>query len=114
MTDKLKVKDISKNFDQMVHINLEELPPLPPPYDKVEELPGFKKLTEQTKENYDGSLDGVVAAGLPKPKSKEEEQELIDKFISGIKKLFSKNNNWGFWQPLILSMETLCPLPDLQ
>jgi Fe-S oxidoreductase len=105
MTDKLKVKDISKNFDQMVHINLEELPPLPPPYDKVEELPGFKKLTEQTKENYDGSLDGVVAAGLPKPKSKEEEQELIDKFISGIKKLFSKNNNWGFWQPLILSME---------
>ena len=72
----------------------------------MEEQPGFKKLKEGTHDKFDGAIDGVLAAGVPKPKSKEEEQqEIINKFIEGVKKLFSKQNNWTFLQPLLLSME---------
>ncbi len=106
-TDKprIKVKDISLPTEQLVDIETGDLLPLPPPYDNTEELPGIKKLSESARETYDGALDGVLASGLPKPKSKEEEEELIRKFESGIKKLFSKQDNWGFLMPITLTME---------
>ncbi len=101
----IRIKDISKKDGQLVELLPEEFVPLPPPYDKPEEQPGFKKLSEQARSDYDSTLDGVLASGIPLPKTPEEEQLLIDKFIAGVKKLFTKENNWGFLQPLILSME---------
>jgi Fe-S oxidoreductase len=102
---KIKVTDISKDNIQLAEFSKEDFIKLPPPYDNEAELPGFKKLTVKQRADYDASLDGVLAVGIPKPKSSDEEKELIDKFISGVKKLFSKENNWGFLQPLTLSME---------
>lgn len=101
----MKLKDFSKPGEQLVELHPDEMMPLPPPYDKLEEQPGFKGLSESAKEEYETSLDGVIAVGVPKPKSKEEEDELIKKFLSGVEKLFSKQDNWTFWQPLVLSME---------
>ncbi len=106
MSRNVKVHHISKQFDVLQEdIIPEDLLPLPAPYDNWEELPGFKKLKDETKEKYDASLDGFIAVGLEKPKTQEEEDRLVELFISGIKKLFTKNNNWGFLQPLTLSME---------
>lgn len=105
MTSKFNIKDISTKSGQLVELDPEEFIPLPAPYDKLENLPGFQKLKPAALEKYDGGLDGVLVAGLPKPASKEEEQMYIDKFISGVKKLFSKENNWGFLMPLTMSME---------
>jgi ferredoxin len=102
---KFKIKDISIKSDQLAGIDVEKLLPLPAPYDKVEELPGFKKLKPEVMEKYEASLDGVLAVGIPKPESKEEEDRLVEAFISGLRKLFSKENNWAFLQPLTLSME---------
>ncbi|MGQ9818587.1 MAG: (Fe-S)-binding protein [Candidatus Kapaibacteriales bacterium] len=103
---KIKITDFSNPLiDPLIDIQPTTTIELPPPYDKLENLPGFKKLSEQTKQNVDTSLDGVVAVGIPKPKSEAEEKELVEKFISGLIKLFSKENNWTFLQPLILSME---------
>jgi len=103
--NKIKIKDISSDAEQLTQIELENLIPLPAPYDKMEDLPGFKRLTEKQMSEFEGSLDGVMAVGLPKPKSEEEEQKLVEAFLSGLKKLFSKENNWAFLQPLTLSME---------
>jgi len=50
-------------------------------------------------------LDDTVAVGIPKPKNKEEEERYLRAFLSGLKKLFEKENNWAFLQPLLLSME---------
>ncbi len=103
---KLKVKDIGNpNLLQLAEINPDKFFPLPAPYDKIEEQPGFNKLKDSAREKYDGSLDGVIAVGFEPPKTKEEEDELVKKFISGLEKLFSRNNNWAFLQPLTLSME---------
>ncbi len=106
MKKNLKLTDISKDGDtQLTEVNIDELIPLPPPYDKSEELPGFKQLTQDQKERLVCNLDGFVALALPKPKSKEEEKKYIGQFISGLKKLLSKENNWTFLQPLLLSLD---------
>lgn len=100
----IRLTDISKPYE-LVEINPQELEPLPPPYDKIDNLPGFKRLSETAKATYSSSLDGVLAVGLPRPANKEEEERLVNLFISGVKKLFSPENNWAFLQPLTLSME---------
>lgn len=53
----------------------------------------------------EATLDDTVLINVPKPKTKEEEDALVQSFISGLEKLFSKENNWAFLQPLLLSME---------
>ncbi len=102
----VKVEDISKPSDRLVRIRLEDLMPLPPPYDK----PGMEPPTTEPKpewaDKYIVELDGYIAIDLPwKPKTKEEEEALIRKFLDGLKKLVSKSDNWTFLQPLLLSLE---------
>ena len=46
-----------------------------------------------------------LAVNIPQPKTREEEQELVRKFLSGLDKLFTRENNWTFLQPLVLTME---------
>ena len=106
MTKKLKLTDIAKGKDnQLTEVNIDELIPLPPPYDKAEELPGIKQLTRDQRERLVANLDGFVALALPRPKNNEEEKKYIEQFISGLKKLLSKENNWTFLQPLLLSLD---------
>jgi len=103
----LKLADFSRvGGAQLTYLYMDELIPLPPPYDKVEELPGFRQLTEDQRKRLVCNLDGVVSyTGLPRPRDKEEEQKFVEQFISGLNKLLSKENNWTFLQPLLLSID---------
>lgn len=56
-------------------------------------------------EKYEASLDDTIAISIPKPKNKEEEDKLVVGFFSGLEKLFTKENDWTFLQPLLLSMD---------
>jgi Fe-S oxidoreductase len=105
MNRRIKVEDIGKKSDQLTHVAKEDLKPLPPPYEKPESWPDWPPLTEKQRAAAESSLDDTIAIGIPHPKSKEEEDELVRKFLSGLEKLFQKQNNWGFLQPLKLSME---------
>ncbi|MBF0430030.1 MAG: (Fe-S)-binding protein [Fibrobacteria bacterium] len=101
-----KIEDFGKNPEQpLTEVKLEDLPPLPPPYDKLEEQPTWKEIPEEKKKDMACNLDGFVGLSLPKPASAEEEKELVDKFVSGLQKLLTKENNWGFLQPLSLTLE---------
>ena len=102
---KTKIRDISKQNAQLAEIVPEELMSLPYPYNQPDSKPPFNRLTEEQKGRYEASLDGVSAIGIPRPKSKQEEEELVKKFLSGLKKLFSKEDNWTFLQPLLLSLD---------
>ena len=42
---------------------------------------------------------------LPKPKDKQEEEKLVARFLSGLKKLLSQDDNWLFWQPLMQTLD---------
>lgn len=105
MKKSLTVKDISRPTKQLIEIAPGDLMKLPYPYDQPDTEPPLKQLTEEQKLKYESSVDGVLAIGIPKPKSKQEEEEFVKKFLSGLKKLLSKENNWTFWQQLMLSLE---------
>jgi Fe-S oxidoreductase len=105
MSKKVKVADVGKPSEQLGHVDPAECVKLPPPYDNPENIPEWTPLKDSAKETYESSLDDTIAVSIPKPETKEEEQELVRKFLSGLEKLFQKENNWTFLQPFVLSME---------
>ena len=102
--DNIKPQDMGKTSE--VIVRPEKLMPLPAPYDKPGMEPEFKPVKDTWKEDFCASLDGFVGNDtLARPKTKEEEQEMIKKFLSGLDKLFSDQTNRGYLQPLALSFE---------
>ena len=101
----VRVDDIGHNKEQLADIAAEDLIELPFPDDQVEQDPPIKPLTDEQKKTYECSLDGVLGVSIPKPKTKEEEDKLVASFLKGLKKLFSKEDNWTFLQPLSLTLE---------
>ncbi|MFC1963984.1 (Fe-S)-binding protein [Chloroflexota bacterium] len=103
---KTKLKSISQNpADQLTDITAEDLVSLPYSEDELVEILPVKPLNEEQRNEYECSLDGVSAVAIPKPKSKEEEEKLVQSFLNGLKKLLSKQDNWTFLQPLTLALE---------
>ncbi len=104
MNQTLSPADISKKSKKLAHIEPNQLPPLPPPYEDFNNTP-IPELKEEKIAKIEASLDDTIAIGIPKPTTPEEEGQYIQAFLSGLKKLFDKENNWTFLQPLLLSME---------
>lgn len=100
----LKPSDIANASECLCHIEPGEFAPLPPPYEDFNQR-AVTPLKPEKLRNIESSLDDTVAVGIPKPANKEEEEALVLQFLSGLKKLFEKENNWTFLQPLLLSME---------
>jgi Fe-S oxidoreductase len=89
----------------LIHLENCDLMPLPALLDDPAADHEWKELTEQARHRYECGLDDTCALSLPQPKSPEEENQLVAKFLSGLDKLFSRENNWTFLQPLVLTME---------
>ena len=89
----------------VTHVENADLMPLPPPLDDPAAEHAWKLLTEKARATYECGLDDTCALSLPQPKTPEEEALLVGKFLNGLEKLFSVENNWTFLQPLVLSME---------
>lgn len=106
MTRKIRLQDMSRrDREPLVHLENRDLMPLPAPLDSPEKDKPWKPLGAKLPETVECGLDDTVAINVPQPKSKEEEDELVGKFLSGLDKLFTAENNWTFLQPLVLSME---------
>jgi Fe-S oxidoreductase len=102
---RVKIEEISHNPGPLAEFSAEGLMELPFPDGQKEKEPPIKPLSDAQKQSYESSLDGVLALSIPRPKTKEEEEKLVASFLKGLKKLFSKENNWTFLQPLSLTME---------
>ncbi len=96
-------RDFGRPADQLLELHSEELMPLPKPMD--DPLPPLKGVNQSRRQALETTLDGYSAIGLPKPASKEEEERLVAKFLDGLRKLLSQDDNWSFWQPLMLSLD---------
>jgi len=107
MKKEIRPSDISQNpEEQLLEIKAEDLMPLPFLDGKQDEQPPVKPLTDDQKKTYENSLDGISVVGIPRPQTKEEEEKLVESFLSGLRKLLSKENNWTFWQQLMLTLES--------
>ena len=100
---RVSLNDVGKNSGQLTHIDPEDLMPLPTPLDRRE--PDWKPLSETARTKYEATLDDTLILNIPKPQTKQEERELVNKFLTGLEKLFDKHNNWGFYQPFVASMD---------
>ena len=105
MKEPVNIGDISRpDAEPITQLEKSELKPLPGGLG-AGDGPAFTPLSDQLKARCECGLDGTCALNLPKPKSREEEEALVKSFLSGVEKLFSKENNWTFLQPLLLTME---------
>jgi Fe-S oxidoreductase len=99
----LRPKDMGRRDEQL--IKLDNLMPLKAPYDGPGMEPPLTDPKPAWQEKYCASLDGYIGIDtLIRPKSKEEEEEFIQKFLRGLEKIFSDANN-SVLQPLLLSFE---------
>ena len=106
MKQKTKLSDMSKREKKaLTHLEDQDLMPLPPPFDDPAKEHNWTPLSPQTLEKSECFLDDTCAVSVPQPKTKQEEDELVKKFLSGLEKLFKREDNWTFLQPLVLTME---------
>ena len=95
----IRPADVAGASGVLAPVVIEQLPPLPAPNDKE------SKAAKPLRHGTDGSLDGFSALGLCPPKRPEEQEAFVNRFISGLRKLFSADDNWGFLQQLQLSVD---------
>ncbi|MEM3819521.1 MAG: (Fe-S)-binding protein, partial [Nitrososphaerota archaeon] len=106
LISRVRVSDISRDVDQLVKLNMDELMKLPPPYDKPGMEPEMTEPRGEWRERYATDLDGYVGIDIPwKPRTREDEENLVKRFLEGLRKLLSSEGNWTFLQPLLLSLE---------
>jgi len=104
MTERKPVsfRDVARQGDEpLVTLEREALMPLPAPTAE----PALQPPQARWLEPYDLSLDGHSDFDFPKPKTPEEEQRLVNGFLSGLRKLFDPQSNWPFVKLLKLSMD---------
>ena len=53
-------------------------------------------------------------SGFPARRHRKTEQQLVERFLSGLEKLLSKDNNWAFLKQLAAVTRSLRPLPNLR
>ncbi len=97
----VQIEDISKDTPQLSHVDNADLMPLPA---DVEE-PQWGTIKDSTKEDFACILDDTAILPIPKPKTPEEEKAFVEKFLSGMEKLFQAKNNWTFLAQLTTTMD---------
>ncbi|MCP4569344.1 MAG: (Fe-S)-binding protein [FCB group bacterium] len=102
---RIPLKDFCHQPGQLVKLDPSQFLPLPPPYDKLESEPPLKELSDANKEKLECDLDGFTGYKFPRPETEEEKRKLVEQFLTGLKKLFVKENNWTFLQPLTLTLD---------
>ena len=102
MKKRMTIESFSQKSDRLVRIEPTDLMPLPAPLQGYQEE--LQEPSADQKQRYEASLDGFLGLAIPKPQTPEEEQVLVEKFLTGIEKLFSAENNWTFLQPLVHSI----------
>jgi len=100
----IKVKDIGKKTDRLYTLDPKDFPKLPYPYEDWEDPP-YPEVTEIKRKGKDISLDGILNVPVPAPETDEEKEQLVAKFLEGLKKLLTVENNWPFLKPLMLSLD---------
>jgi len=100
----VKVQDMSCNNDQLTEIDIADIPKLPPPYDDWVDKP-IPPLKDEKRSRVEAKLDGILGNVTSIPETEEEKEQKVARFLQGLEKLLSKENNWTFLQPLLLSLD---------
>ncbi|MBF0225639.1 MAG: (Fe-S)-binding protein [Desulfobacterales bacterium] len=101
MENTITIEDIGKDTEILMQVDVKNLMPLQGDFPDKE----WGEINSDTKEKYACILDNLCVLQIPMPKTPEEEEELVNKFLDGMRKLFTKENNWTFFSILETTME---------
>lgn len=101
MNKNVSLTDVSTVEGQMVSISEEDLPKTRL---DLKFLP-WTPYTEEQKKSFACILDEVSVLNIPVPQSQLEEEALVNKFLSGMRKLFTTDNNFTCLPMLETSMD---------
>jgi Fe-S oxidoreductase len=104
VTSTIPFSTVGKPGERLGHLDDADRVPLPPPYADFEE-PALPPLSADLRARCECSLDDTVAVALPRPANPDAEKALVAAFLAGLDKLFSREDNWTFLQPLVLSID---------
>lgn len=100
----IRVKDIGKKTDQLFTLDPSQLPKLPYPYEDWEDKP-LPDVNEIKRKGRNLTLDGVLNVPVPEPETEEQKEKMVARFLEGVRKLLTLENNWMFLKPLMLSLD---------
>ncbi len=98
------IKHLSMDCGQLVELDPKDLPRLPHPYEDWTDKP-IATLTDEKRSSMQATLDGVIGVRIPVPETEKQKEELVRRFLSGVEKLLSREDNWTFLEPLLLSLD---------
>lgn len=101
MKKDLNFSDLSRAEGQMTTVDPENFIKLPVDYEDF----AWKPYTDAQKEEFCCLLDDVNVLQIPMPKTPAEEEAMVNTFLTGMRKLFTPENNWTFLAMLDTSMD---------
>ncbi|MBQ8743572.1 MAG: (Fe-S)-binding protein, partial [Mailhella sp.] len=81
---------MSSEDGQLCTVDVNTLRPMPVDYETYE----WKVITDAQKQQYCCLLDDINVLLIPVPQTKAEEEEMVNRFLDGVRKLFTPENNW--------------------
>jgi Fe-S oxidoreductase len=99
------LEDVIALIEKDSQLDVDRLVPLPPPYDDWRDTP-IPALSAEQRQRFEVGPDGVSALRTPRPESEEDREKLVARFLEGLAKLLSREDNWTFLEPLMLSLES--------
>jgi Fe-S oxidoreductase len=98
MTRQVRPRDFGDEHQTLSPLDLQGMPPLSDGFTPPPAGPPRASWLEM----YDFSLDGFSALGLPLPQGPQDEEQIVQAFLRGLEKLFTRENNWAFLLPTVL------------
>lgn len=89
-SQELIFNDLSTEEGLLTSVDVNTLRPLPVDYQTFP----WKVITDAQKKQFCCLLDDINVLLIPVPQTKAEEEEMVNRFLDGIRKLFSPENNW--------------------
>ena len=89
-SQELTFNDLSREEWQLTTVDVNTLRPMPVDYQTFP----WKVITDAQKKQYCCLLDDINVLLIPVPQTKAEEEELVNRFLEGVRKLFTPENNW--------------------
>ncbi len=86
----LTFKHVSSEEGRLCTVDVNELRPMPVDYETYP----WKEITDAQKQQFCCLLDDVNVLLVPVPQSPAEEEDMVNRFLDGVRKLFTPENNW--------------------
>ncbi|MCL1939761.1 MAG: (Fe-S)-binding protein [Desulfovibrionaceae bacterium] len=100
MKSHITLRDVSDKEGTLATVAANDLLKLPVEFEPI----AWKELSGETQDNYCCILDDVLVLRIPRPKTPEEEEKLVNRFLDGMRKLLDPDNNWTFLSILETSL----------